>query len=189
MSDAVLTVDRFLPLDGLFGTDKYEGFIREGAATGASPPPHMLQVEQTATASELAQRNELKALWWIDAIRSEVPWSTLSDRLSALANLDDNWNSYGAPAPNQVARASARAILDSAREKALRPTAIVPSVEGGVVISFETGQRHADIESLNDGCVLAMTSEPPRDPHVWPVRNDSKDTEAALEEIQAFMGQ
>ena len=124
----------------------------------------------------------------VAAVPDDAQWNALSDRRSALENLKDDWNSYGAPAPNEAALSSARAILESARDRALLPDEIVPSVESGVLIYFTATERHADIESFNDGTLLAMTSHPPADPYIWPVRNESKDIQEALEEIRAFMG-
>ena len=123
-----------------------------------------------------------------NVVPADVQWHLLSERVAALADLTDDWNSYGAPPPNQEALASARAVLESAREKALLPNEIVPSVEGGVVITFHIADRHADIEVFNDGSVLAMTSEPPHEPYVWPIRSESNDIQEALENIRAFVG-
>ena len=111
----------------------------------------------------------------------------LFERLEQLASLGDDWNSYGAPTPNQEATAFARAVLDVALENAFFPEDIAPSVEGGVLICFRAAERYADIECFNDGAVLAMTSEPPLDPRAWPVRNDRRGIQNAVEEIRAFV--
>lgn len=138
----------------------------------------------SATADNLVDWRE----WYIPSPTADIAWGPLFARVASLLQLTDDWNSYNAPAPNRAAAASARHILEAAREMILLPDEIVPSVEGGITICFNTSGLRADIESFNDGTVLALTSDPPREPYVWPVRTDSKNIQEALEEIRSFVG-
>ena len=138
----------------------------------------------SATADDLVDWRQ----WFIPSPTADIAWGPLFARVASLLQLTDDWNSYNAPAPNQAAAASARQVLETAREMILVPDEIVPSVEGGITICFDTSGRRADIESFNDGSVLALTSDPPREPYVWPVRTDSENIQEALEEIRSFVG-
>ena len=56
--------------------------------------------------------------------------------LSAFATLQDNWDSYGAEAPNSKALDVAEKILKFFKVADFPPTKIVPSVEGGISFLF-----------------------------------------------------
>ncbi len=173
------------------------GPIIFGIANGTlDPMVHRFQQGASGTRTEdwlcgvTSQFDQVEALgrrYVVESGQFSHEWKSLFDRVEALGKLGEDWNTYGAPAPNEEAIASARATLEAAHEKALVPNEILPSVEGGVVVQFSTATGHADIESLNDGTMLAMTSSPPRDPRAWPVRNEPRAIEDALEEIREFV--
>ena len=71
--------------------------------------------------------------------------------LSSLRKLAHNWDSYGAPAPNQVAIANAARVLNSLQYFELSIARILASAEGGVGICFVQGDSYADIECSNEG--------------------------------------
>ena len=123
-----------------------------------------------------------------DVPNLQTRWSQLRDQIDKLSNLKDDWNSYGAEAPNPLSLQSARVVLDRAQEMALLPDGVMPSVEGGVVLFFKLDDRTADIECFNDGDVLAMTSEPSQEPNVWPVRYQVNSIDEALGTLRAFLG-
>jgi hypothetical protein len=60
------------------------------------------------------------------------------------------------------------------------------SVEGGVAISFQRGDLYADIEFLNSGEVLAVTSDRITPPVVWQVSNSVDSMTEALRAIYEF---
>lgn len=117
----------------------------------------------------------------------EDPWRLLQAQFADLAKLRDDWNSYGAPAPNGQATSLARMVLDHARGMSIYPHAVVPSTEGGVTLVFSRDSRYGDIECFNDGEILALTSAPPLEPNVWPVAVDSADIQQALEHVSGFV--
>lgn len=90
-------------------------------------------------------------------------------RLARLAELEDNWDSYGAPTPHPIAVESAKLILEVLADLQLRPAGIDPSAEGGVCISFVSPERYGDIECLNSGEILAATSTNGEQTKVWTV--------------------
>lgn len=77
-------------------------------------------------------------------------------RLAQLRAVQENWDSYGAPAPNAASIESARHVLDLMDLNDLIPTQILPSAEGGIGICFVKGDRYADIECSNDGEILGV---------------------------------
>jgi hypothetical protein len=76
-------------------------------------------------------------------------WIESIDRLLSLPN---NWNSYGAPPPSEVAIAATKKILTSLSGWAIVPENVRASAEGGIAIIFSgVGKNRAIIESLNNG--------------------------------------
>ena len=92
--------------------------------------------------------------------------------LDQMRRVHNNWDSYGAPAPNRVAIQAAQRVLDALQHAGLKPDRIVPSAEGGVGIVFFRGDRYADFECFNDGGVLIGMSDRTGNPIVREVRPD-----------------
>lgn len=87
-------------------------------------------------------------------------------RLRELGALENNWDTYGSPAPNGRALGTAAKALQQLHSLKVRPDRLAPSTEGGVVISFFEGQRYADIEFFNSGEIAAIVSDT-NDRDVW----------------------
>jgi hypothetical protein len=77
-------------------------------------------------------------------------------RVQGLVGLRPNWDSYGAPAPNNRAASNAIRVLNLLQSLNLEPTGILASAEGGIGICFIRGERYADIECSNEGEVLGV---------------------------------
>ena len=88
-----------------------------------------------------------------------------------MVNLEADWDSYGAEPPNDVALLAAVQVLDDLASINLDPTSIDPSVEGGICLSFQRGERYGDIECFNTGEILAVTSTG-YDTKVWTVKDN-----------------
>jgi hypothetical protein len=109
-------------------------------------------------------------------------------RLHDVARLPDNWNSYGAVAPNATALANAQNFLHELSELDFEPSRIDPSAENGVCISFRAGNRYADIECFNSGDVLAVTSDGSGQPQIWEIIAASgDDLRMAVAQIRTFV--
>ena len=98
----------------------------------------------------------------------------------------DNWDGYGAPAPNRVAIRAAQRVLDALKQAGLKPGGVVPSAEGGVGIFFSRDHCYADFECFNDGDVLVGMSDRSGHPIIREVDMDhSLDQE--IEAIRRFL--
>ena len=86
----------------------------------------------------------------VPALPRYAGWSILLGE--QLANLKPI---AGEPPPSARALTDAWTVLDSLVEADLRPTRVTTSAEGGIAFIFERGGKYADIECLNNGCVLA----------------------------------
>jgi hypothetical protein len=71
------------------------------------------------------------------------------------------------PLPAAIERA--RNVLAVLADNGLSPSNIDPSGDGGICISFVAGNLYADIEFLNSGSVLAVTSDGGHNTRVWEV--------------------
>ena len=92
--------------------------------------------------------------------------------LDDLRTLKNNWDSYGAPKPNERSFVLAEQVLDVLRKASFLPDRIVPSGEGGVGIVFSRGRLYADFECFNDGELLIAMSDRTGNPIVKPVALD-----------------
>lgn len=108
-------------------------------------------------------------------------------RIDALSRLGQDWDSYGAEAPNAEAIGWAKKITRLADAVGIRPTAIVASAESGIGIAFKRDGRYADIEAFNAGDILALTSDGTGTPHVWTVERSDSGIAQALKAIRDYL--
>jgi hypothetical protein len=113
--------------------------------------------------------------------------SRFSRQLAALGGLGDNWDSYGAPAPNATAMAHAEDVLEVLWELDLEPTSVGPCADGGVAIAFTRGNRAALLECFNSGEITSGTSNGPGTTRVHDVMPDKQDLRSSLEEIRDYL--
>ena len=114
-------------------------------------------------------------------IRVELPPEV---RLADLGRLQNDWDSYGAPAPNAVALGTADRILKLMQPSDLLVAAIVPSAEGGVGFCFSAEDRYADIECSNDGDFLGVRYVGKETPTLIEINGTDRSIKEALEEIR-----
>lgn len=105
-------------------------------------------------------------------------------RLSEIAALRSNWDTYGAPAPNDVALENAVRILEHMKPFDLVLANIVPSAEGGVAFCFSKNDRYADIESSNDGDIIGVRYVGVQTPVLIEADGTDDSIEAALEQVR-----
>jgi hypothetical protein len=91
-----------------------------------------------------------------NAVRKEQLYSRLRDQLQSLESLEPGWDSYAAPPPAPLARREAQRSLEILRHLNAEPAAVLPSVDGGVGICFNNGDRYGQLEFLNDGEAHAL---------------------------------
>jgi hypothetical protein len=85
----------------------------------------------------------------------------------ALSNIEDDWNSYGAVAPNSDAIDNAAHALFILAGFGLTPSHVSPSSEGGVTLSFTEHDKCAAIEFYNTGEGAAVISKPDSETQAW----------------------
>lgn len=139
--------------------------------------PQDLQGDQSLAGPQNRLRNPERRLWTNTvSLANASGWLVGSlHRLHDLAALPDNWNSYGAIAPNPKALAQAQNVLQQLSDLDFEPSRIDPSAENGVCLSFRAGNRYADIECFNSGDVLAVTSDGSGQPQIWEIIAASRD--------------
>lgn len=115
-------------------------------------------------------------------------WSELNDRMAALAKLPDGWDGDDAPAPSAFSIDRASRIMRVLQSSDLIPSRIDASVEGGVAISFEVGQKYADFECFNTGELVASTWDRPNEPNIWDLSVQGDDIARAASKIREFLG-
>jgi len=86
----------------------------------------------------------------------EPLWDRLAGFEAAISK--GEWKRYSDP-PSDFSLSIAKQILERLSEVAFFPSGITPSAEGGIGIYFEQGRKYADIEVLNSGKLLGVTSD------------------------------
>jgi hypothetical protein len=126
---------------------------------------------------------------WVPTVTAREPgWLAESDRqLEELLELEEDWDSYGAGPPNQVAVALAKKLLRRFAEADLPAPRVNPSVEEGVCLSFRIGSIYAGIECFNSGEVLAATSDGHGEHRVWEVGSRSGDILRSVRLIRSHL--
>lgn len=108
------------------------------------------------------------------------------EKLKALATDQALWADEQLP-PSQNALAWARIALQDLQQNEMRPTKIVASAEGGAAICFVEGNKYADLECLNSGAILGVTSNKHDRPVVWEIEPDARGIARAVARIREFI--
>ncbi|MEX0716855.1 MAG: hypothetical protein WD066_09720 [Planctomycetaceae bacterium] len=152
----MLSQGLFAPLDrtvpGHFAKDAIDSFL-ELTETEGQPAPFPLAALDTSMQPEGLKRGVGGFV---------VDWPTLFRTAGSLRFIGDDWDGFGAPAPNQGATTLAREALAHLGERNLPPSTISATVEGGIGMVFRSGERFASLEILNDGELLVLLE---RDSH------------------------
>jgi len=119
--------------------------------------------------------------------RTATALGELEQQLVVLRDLTNNWNSYGAPAPDGLARFLAQEAMHIARELGIAPVRIAPSVEGGVALCFQRNALYGQLEIFNDGEIYALFSDGSGSAEAWPVGSEPTELSAALERLRALL--
>lgn len=120
---------------------------------------------------DVSRESPENATFTIDPLETyqESPFTRLFAGIGNLSQLKDNWNSYGAAAPNKTALFWARRVLEVLLRTNFAPEAVTASSDEGVAIYFRSDTRRASIECLNSGEIWAVFAEDTDAPKVWPV--------------------
>jgi len=139
-----------------------------------------LREEKQRELNEVTQGSVLRQRWLLVNLAQQ--------QVTALSNLRTNWDSYGAPAPNEAAIGNATRILLQMDSPALQRVKIVPSAEGGIGLCFKTQDRYADLETSNDGSILGVRYAGMEAPILINVDGSQHSIKAALDEIGNHIG-
>ena len=121
----------------------------------------------------------------------QQPFATWLDQLDSLAELPEDWDSYGASRVASTALATARALLNDlaarSRAAALLPFHVAPIPTGGVQLEWKRADGSA-LELWIDGGgeIDAVLDRPAAEPRV--VEKHLASRAGAVAEIEAFVG-
>lgn len=90
-------------------------------------------------------------------------------------------------APSREALFFANLVIEQLQRDELAPAKIVESVDGGVAICFVAGDKYADIECLNTGEILGVTTNRRDRPSVWEIKQNASEIARATERIREFI--
>jgi hypothetical protein len=89
--------------------------------------------------------------------------------------------------PDETALSCAEIVLSKFREYSIVPSSIVASTEGGVAICFVNGDKYADIECLNSGAILGVSSNRRDIPVAWEVEPTDHAIALSVAQIYNFL--
>jgi hypothetical protein len=110
---------------------------------------------------------------------------SLNQIIEDCGTLKEGWDGDHAEIPGWLAVKHAKEIVCRCWTISFKPTKILPSVEGGIAISFESTGKYADMECFNTGDILAVVSDRKNEPDVWKL--DINSIENTLERIRGFL--
>jgi hypothetical protein len=112
--------------------------------------------------------------------RDSEPWlATLKSKLESLKS-----DQVVSERPNDWSIEWTKRALEEAHELSFRPKNVSHSCDGGVVLSFVTPTRYADIEFFNDNEIYAVFSVKDGEASSWPISADEKSLAEALSTIR-----
>lgn len=114
-----------------------------------------------------ARRNDAGVTDYATDVNNSTPFSEHRQKLGMLES--DPSLAGEADAPNAFSIAWAEILLDQLERMQFVPTRVVASAENGIALCFVAGGRYADVECLNSGEIMAVTSERGEEPEVWTV--------------------
>jgi hypothetical protein len=166
-----------------------QGIVVQHLEVRAVAPEEIEKLKLFVVGYEQASNTEVDAGWMhavaiAHAPTKVDPFRALFAAALKLRELPTNWDGYGAPTPNATAAAFAKVILEECLAKNFVPSAVVPSSEGGIAVTFRRGVRYADIECFNEGDLFAAFDSGEGVPTVWPVGSGSAGVRAAIDEIR-----
>lgn len=96
---------------------------------------------------------------WTDPVPSPqqlASINSLREKINQLTKLADDWNGWGAPAPNQTACSVAMQVATLLVHHRLTPDRVKPMADGGIFFVFDALDReeYITIEVHNDGDVV-----------------------------------
>lgn len=122
-------------------------------------------------------------------IQLDTDWfATSSKELTDLGKLKDDWDGYGATAPNYASISTAKAILELMRDVELKPDRITSIPEGGVAIYFSRPGGFAGLECHNSTDLVAFNKSPEEPIATWRVSLSEPDIRQSIDEIKAVLG-
>jgi len=154
------------------------------ATTSLSKAAQSIYVEvyQSGTASGVGPKRTRKLI--LDMLSPLHIGLSLPDlQLAEMTAVNINWSDDGSESPNDLAKSSARHVLEIANVLATEPTYVTASAEGGVGICYKRNGIYADIECFNSGEIWAMISDPSSEPKAWKVENTPTKIGAAVIDI------
>jgi len=121
-------------------------------------------------------------------VKLEQVYSSLRDQLAVLRSLRPGWDSYRAPAPNAASIELAQDGLQTLRDLNAKPSAVLPSADGGVGICFMEADRYAHVEFLNNGHVHGLMYGGGKNAESWELESaDGGSLRRAWNRISAYL--
>lgn len=165
--------------------DQMNAYSRRHPAIFAEAPS---SAQQGFPRIDVIYLEELQKSASSSAIRKEQLYSSLRDQLQSTARLNAGWDSYSAPPPTPGARRAAEEALEILRSLNAEPAAVLPSVDGGVGICFNNGEKYGQLEFLNDGEAHALMYGGEGRPQAWQIDVSDRDAlRAAWMRIGAYL--
>jgi len=109
------------------------------------------------------------------------------EKLHSTASLAENWNSYGAEPPNELARKLAFTVLQGLEKEPIVPSSLLPAGEGGITISFVRGAKRAMLEIYNTGEVLVAKYSASDPPQVWEFELTESRLRDSIDQIRTYL--
>jgi hypothetical protein len=136
-----------------------------------------------AWSTTYARQQGSMSFFWLNRAR----FDEARGRLGQTARLSRGWDTYGGDPPNNLARAIAASVLTALEAEALPPARLLPSVEGGIAITFVEENGRAEIEIYNSGEIAAAAYARTEDPTAWEFEANEDGIKDAINRIREHL--
>lgn len=131
--------------------------IQKGVASTNPDPDMLTSAKPTRQVTLRGPYGELQ----IDVDLPEPHWfQPVLDRMKHILELEEGWDSYGAPAIDPRAVRSALLLLDASMGAGVPVPAVVPSSRGGVQLEWHLGGIDFELEVFGSGQVTLYREGP-----------------------------
>ena len=121
-----------------------------------------------------------------DEINSASHWYAEGIKtISKLQGLETSYDGYGTRPPNKTAAEYASRVLSALEDLDFQPSAIDPSSDEGICISFRKHNLYADVECFNNGEVFAETKVDGEEPTIWAI--EPQEINETITKINSFI--
>lgn len=163
-------------------TESYRNPQISGSISAFDPQPH----EPVSLRRNICRDDAEVTSQYASVDAAEQRFEAYAAQLDAIGSTPELWPE-GSEAPSASSIALAQSILLHLAKSDLMPDRVTASADGGAAICFVRGDLYCDLECLNTGTILGVTTDRQSRPAVWDVEPSARGIEQGVSRIRRFL--